>query len=124
MKIYVSLPEEILSNNLAEFWNHLEFKVRQEYPKAHIISNYTGNGSLEDADIVLFLYEYKDTESCKKDKQKCRDLDKIFNYFIKFYATDRFYCSDLWVSIWIVIDGDSRIDHHLLFWKKGDIADM
>lgn len=91
MTVFVSLPMELLSNNLSKFWNQLEPKLRQEYPKAHITSNYTGDGTLESSDVVLFLYEYRHTDSCKKDMERCKELDKTFNFFTKFYAPDRYY---------------------------------
>ena len=94
IKVYASIPDEILGGNLTEFWNRYERKLRQEFHKDIILSNYTGEGTLEEADVVVFLYEYKDSESCKRDMQRCKDLGKQYNFFTKFYAPDRLYYSD------------------------------
>ena len=91
MKLFISLPLELLKNNLTDFWKQLYPRVRQDYPDAKITSNYTGDGSIKDSDVVLFIYEFKDEESCKKDIQKCKELGKSYQFFKKFYSPNRFY---------------------------------
>ena len=91
MKLYMFIPTELLGNNLTNFWNHLERKLIQEYPNAYIMSNYTGIGTLEIADVVLFLYEYKDNDSCKQEMERCKNLGKMYRTFKKFYVADRLY---------------------------------
>ena len=91
MKLYVSIPEELQSKDILALWNHLEKKLKQEYLGYDIISNYLGNGTLEEAKVVVFLYEFKDTESCKRDMKRCEELGILYNFFTKFYAEDRLY---------------------------------
>ena len=91
MKVHVCLPTEILGSNLSQFWSRLYTKMQQEYRGATITSDYTGDGRIEDSDVVIFLYEFKDKESYKRDIQKCRDLNISYNFFTKYYAPDRFY---------------------------------
>lgn len=91
MTLYVSMPSELFGQDLTDVWNRLEYKLKQEYRGWTITSNYTGVGRLEDADIVIFLQEYKENESCKRDMKRCRELDIQYNFFAKFYAPDRFF---------------------------------
>lgn len=84
MKIFVSIPEELMSEN--NYNNSWISKVKKEYPNATIWSSYEGDGSIEDADAVLFFYDYKDTRRCKEDIERCRKLNKPYNFIIKLYA--------------------------------------
>jgi len=87
MKIFVSLPEEILREpTVGKFWKELYPKIQREFPKSEISSSYCGNGSIESADAVIFLYEYKETKRCKEDLERCRKLDKPYNFFTKYYT--------------------------------------
>lgn len=91
MKVFVSLPDEILGEDLTKFWNHLYDKMTQEYKGSVITSNYTGNGSIEDSDMVIFLYEFRNTKSCKRDKRRCDERNIPYNFFTKYYAPERIY---------------------------------
>lgn len=83
MKIFVSLPAEILSEPaVGDFWLNINPKIQKEFPNAEISSSYCG-GSIEDSDAVIFLYEYKNTMQYKQDMELCRKLDKPYNFFLK-----------------------------------------
>ena len=86
MKIFVSLPDEILSENSDSYWKFWKSKVQKEYPNATIWSNYEGNGSIESADAVLFFYDYKETEGCKRDMELCRRFNKPYNFLTRVYV--------------------------------------
>lgn len=88
MKIFVSLPVELLSENTDRYWRELYPKVQKEFPHAEISSSYCGNGSIEGADAIIFIYEYKDTKRCREDMERCRELNKPYNFFRKVYAED------------------------------------
>ena len=87
-KIFVDIPTELLVNDLTIFWNQLVRKVKESYPNSTIHSNYTGEGTIEDSDVIIFLYEFKDYPSYKKDLDKCSELGKMYSYFTKFYSPD------------------------------------
>jgi len=83
MKIFVSLPTELLSENTDQYWRELYPKIQKEFPKADISSSYCGRGSIEDADAIIFIYEYKNTRKYKEDMELCRRLNKPYNFFMK-----------------------------------------
>ena len=84
--VYVSLPREIMGNDLTEFWNHLASKIHQEYPDDCITSNYTGDGCLEDAKKVILIYEFRDFKSSRYDLRRCKELGIDFAYFNEYYS--------------------------------------
>lgn len=84
MKVFVSLPEEMLSQNLSIYWEQIKIKLQKEFPSAIIWSSYIGDGSIQEADAVVFPYEYKDSSTCKRDMVLCRKLNKPYNFFLKF----------------------------------------
>lgn len=91
MTIFVSLPLEILENNLTDFWDHLHTRLKEDYPGAVIRSNYTGESTIKDSDLTLFIYEFKDEKSCKEDIQKCKQLGKPYKFYTRFYSPNKFY---------------------------------
>ena len=90
MKVFVSLPLEILGDNLTQLWDHLKPRIQDKYPSAKILCNYTGEGTIEESDAVVFLYEFKDTKSCKDTIKRCNELDKPYSFFLQYYSP-RFY---------------------------------
>ncbi len=87
--VYVYLPLELLGKDLTEIWDHLYYKLRQDYGDDLIYSNYTGEGCIEDASKVIFVYEFRDFESCRSAVKKCESLEIPYNYFMRYYAPDR-----------------------------------
>lgn len=94
MKLFVVIPKELLDRNLARFWKELVMRIHRKYPKAHIMSNYTGIGSFDEADVIIFIYEYKDTDSYKALMEKCKEQGKTYNFFKEFYTPEPFYSPD------------------------------
>lgn len=90
MTVYASIPDRLFRNNLTDFWAQYSKKLHQDYPEAKITSNYTGDGELETCDVAIFLYEFKDDESTLRDITRCKELCKMYNFYINFYAPSRF----------------------------------
>lgn len=88
MKVFAFLPTEILGGNLSKLWEQLERKLKENYKNAQITSSYTGDGSIETSNVVVFLYDFRDYDSCKIALQKCKDLGIVYNFFTKFYTPD------------------------------------
>ncbi len=86
--VYASLPLELFKDDLHCLWEHFNCKLHEQYPDCKITSNYTGDGSVEDSDIIIFVYEYRDYKSCREEFEKCRKLDKPYNFFTKIYRCD------------------------------------
>ena len=85
MKLYVSIPEELAARNFSKTWKQIQDRVKSKYPYSEIISRYTGN-QLEEANFVVFLYDYKENRTCVEDMQKCRELSIPYNFIVKIYA--------------------------------------
>ena len=88
LKVFAFLPTEILGEDLRQLWARFNKKLHENYKNAWIMSTYTGEGSLDVADIVVFLYEFKDHESVKIAVQKCKDLNITYNFYKGFYSPD------------------------------------
>ena len=89
MKIYASLPTDLEWKDLSKLWCKVCHNLEKSYPGSEIISNCTSEGVLDEADIVIFLSEYKDHPNCQHDYARCRNLGKIFNILTKVYTPER-----------------------------------
>lgn len=89
MKVYVSLPLELGFEATSKLWNRFCCKAKEEFQDAELASNYLGDEILDDTDVVIFLYEYRDYPSCQSDYERCKKLNKIFNFFTKVYTPER-----------------------------------
>lgn len=88
MTIFIYIPAELLGGDLLRFYDHLTRKLAQDYLTASFTSNYTGDGTLETADQVVFLYEFKDNPSCQREMKRCEDLGITYTFFKNFYGQD------------------------------------
>lgn len=87
--VYVYLPLELFDKDLTEVWNHLIYKLRQDYGNELIFSNYNGEGCIEDASKVVFVYEFRDFPSCKSAVDRCKALEIPYEYSMRYYAPDK-----------------------------------
>lgn len=81
MTVYVSLPRDLFGKNLTDLWNQLYSRLVLDYKGATITSNYTGDGTLESADVVLFIYEFKDYKSYEPEIRYCEEHHKFYRFF-------------------------------------------
>ena len=89
MTVFASIPDKLLKEDLTDFWNQYYAKLRRDYPEAKITSSYTGDGCIEDCDVVIFLYEFRNDESTKRDIARCDELCKMYNFYVKSYVQER-----------------------------------
>lgn len=85
MKLYLVIPSEFYGENVYNFWTQFEKEVKQSYPKDTITSNYTGDGTLEEADLVIMVYELRKYESYQNTAERCKEIGKQFTFFKGFY---------------------------------------
>ena len=90
MTVYASLPLELFDKDLRCLWADFNQKLQKQYKHATITSNYTGDGDIEKSDVVIFLYEFREYESCKKEYERCRELDIPYNFFTKVATSDNY----------------------------------
>ena len=85
MKLYLSIPEKFSVRKFSKTWKQLTNQLEFRYPGAEIISRLTGN-SIEEADIVIFLYgSIFNSEQCKQDMKFCRKFDVPYNFIVRSY---------------------------------------
>lgn len=85
MTLFVYLPTELFTKDLTDFWSILLPSVEQAYPSTTITSNYTGVGTVETSDAVLFLYDYRKSDSVQAQIERCKALNIPYNFFKDMY---------------------------------------
>lgn len=94
MTVYVSLPRGPDLNTEA-IWTETHQHLTRIFPTAEIISSCSEDSNIEDADLVIFRYEQKDNPCCRDELQRCRDLNKCYNFITRIFTPDRSPGTDL-----------------------------